>query len=126
MNEEAARASTQTGRCTCKLGITPVEISLTCPWHMKQAIDGVLPSPFVVVHPTPQIAIDHPSHYNIGKIEVIDAIEDWQLGFHLGNVVKYVARAQHKGTFLDDLKKARWYLDREIERHSGKEETKQS
>lgn len=59
-------------------------------------------------------SIDHPPHYNVGKIEAIDAIEDWKLGFHLGNVVKYVARAGHKGDVLDDLKKARWYLDRYI------------
>jgi hypothetical protein len=59
-------------------------------------------------------AVDHPAHYNAGKIEVIDAIEDWNLGFHDGNVVKYIARAQHKGNRLEDLKKARWYLDRLI------------
>jgi len=58
--------------------------------------------------------VNHPTHYNVGKIEVIDAIEDWKLGFHDGNVVKYVARSQHKGTRLEDLKKARWYLDRLI------------
>ena len=60
--------------------------------------------------------VDHPAHYNMGAIEVIDAIEDWRLGFHLGNAVKYIARADHKGSRLDDLKKARWYLDREIAR----------
>lgn len=58
--------------------------------------------------------VNHPQHYNVGGIEVIDAIEAWQLGFHLGNVVKYVARAAHKGRALEDLKKARWYLDRAI------------
>lgn len=58
--------------------------------------------------------VDHPAHYNVGKIEVIDAIEDWQLGFHEGNVVKYVARAKHKGKELEDLKKAAWYLNRRI------------
>lgn len=58
--------------------------------------------------------VDHPAHYNAGKIEVIAAIEDWQLGFHLGNVVKYIARAAHKGDELQDLRKARWYLDRYI------------
>lgn len=63
---------------------------------------------------TPPVA-DHPAHYNAGRIEVIDAIEDWGLGFHLGNVVKYVARAQHKGEQLADLRKARWYLDRQIQ-----------
>jgi hypothetical protein len=64
-------------------------------------------------------SINHPPHYTFGAIEVIDAIEAWQLGFHLGNVVKYVARAAHKGRHLDDLKKARWYLDREISRLEG-------
>lgn len=59
-------------------------------------------------------AVDHPSHYNKGKIEVIDFIEDQQLPFHLGNVVKYIARAGSKGDKLEDLKKARWYLDRYI------------
>ena len=60
-------------------------------------------------------SVDHPPHYTFGNIEVIDAIEAWNLGFHLGNVVKYVARASHKGSFVEDLRKARWYLDREIQ-----------
>ena len=58
----------------------------------------------------------HPAHYTFSAIEPIDVIESWQLGFHLGNVVKYIARAGRKGTRVDDLKKARWYLDREIRR----------
>lgn len=58
--------------------------------------------------------INHPSHYTRGKIEVIDFIEDQQLPYHLGNVIKYIARAGHKGDKLEDLKKARWYLDRYI------------
>lgn len=53
-------------------------------------------------------------HYNTGKIEVIEAIEDWGLGFKEGNVIKYVARAKHKGNELQDLKKAQWYLNRAI------------
>jgi hypothetical protein len=52
----------------------------------------------------------------VGRIEVIDAIEAWSLGFNLGNVVKYVARADHKVAPVEDLKKACWYLMREIER----------
>jgi hypothetical protein len=62
--------------------------------------------------------VTHPSHYNSGKIEVIEAIEDWKLGFHRGNAVKYVARAGKKDPAkeIEDLEKARWYLDREIER----------
>lgn len=60
--------------------------------------------------------VNHPSHYNDGKIEVIDYIEDQKLNFHLGNVVKYVSRAGKKdtGKTIEDLKKARWYLDRYI------------
>lgn len=61
--------------------------------------------------------INHPSHYNFGGIEVIDAIEAWELGFHLGNVVKYIARAgkKDKETELEDLRKAQWYLERYIQ-----------
>ena len=57
--------------------------------------------------------VNKPKHYNIG-IEPIEAIESWKLGYNLGNVIKYVARSDHKGKRLEDLKKARWYLDREI------------
>lgn len=64
--------------------------------------------------------INHPAHYTHGAVEVIDAIEAWKLGYHLGNVVKYIARADHKANRLEDLKKARWYLDREIARMEGK------
>lgn len=64
--------------------------------------------------PKNEDVINHPSHYTRGKIEVIDFIEDQQLPYHLGNVIKYVARAGYKGDKLEDLKKARWYLDRYI------------
>lgn len=58
--------------------------------------------------------VNHPSHYTRGNIEVIDFIEDQQLPYHLGNVVKYVARAGFKGDKVEDLKKAQWYLNRYI------------
>ena len=60
--------------------------------------------------------INRPEHYTFSHIEVIDAIEAWELGFRLANVIKYVARADRKGRPIEDLKKARWYLDREIQR----------
>lgn len=63
--------------------------------------------------------VDHPSHYNQGKYEAIDVIEDWQLDFHTGNTVKYISRYRHKGKPLEDLKKARWYLDRIISKMEG-------
>ena len=53
--------------------------------------------------------VDHPRHYNEGKIEVIDIIEDWGLGFHDGNVIKYILRAKFKGDEIQDLEKAVWY-----------------
>ena len=59
--------------------------------------------------------INRPSHYNHGKIEAFDVIEDWKLGFNLGNVLKYICRADHKGKRLEDLQKAKAYLTREIE-----------
>jgi hypothetical protein len=57
--------------------------------------------------------VNRPSHYTRGSMEVIDAIEGMGLGFHEGNIVKYVARWRHKNG-VTDLKKARWYLDRLI------------
>ena len=61
--------------------------------------------------------VNHPKHYNTGKIEVIDAIEEWNMGFCDGNVIKYVARHKHKGKPIEDLKKAKWYLERLIQQY---------
>ena len=63
-------------------------------------------------------SVHKPKHYNVG-IEPIEAIESWKLGYNLGNVIKYVARADHKGKRIEDLKKARWYLDREINKNES-------
>jgi hypothetical protein len=59
--------------------------------------------------------VNSPVHYRVGGIEVIDFIEAKRLSYHLGNVVKYVCRSEYKGEQLQDLKKARWYLEREIQ-----------
>jgi len=62
--------------------------------------------------------VNHPNHYNQGAIEVIDAIEAWKLNFNAGNSVKYIARYRHKHKQptkqIEDLEKAVWYLQREI------------
>jgi hypothetical protein len=58
--------------------------------------------------------VNHPPHYTAGGIETIDFIEAKSLGYNLGNVVKYITRADHKGDKHEDLCKARWYLNREI------------
>lgn len=58
--------------------------------------------------------VNRPPHYTDGGMEVIDFIEAKKLGYHLGNVVKYVTRAGKKEDAIQDLQKARWYLDRAI------------
>jgi hypothetical protein len=58
--------------------------------------------------------VNHPPHYKIGGIETIDFIEAKSLNYNLGNVVKYLTRADHKGNKLEDLQKAQWYLAREL------------
>ncbi|MBN3027875.1 DUF3310 domain-containing protein [Ruthenibacterium lactatiformans] len=62
--------------------------------------------------------VEHPSHYNIGKYEVIDVINDWRLNFQLGNAIKYIARAGRKdpSKTVEDLEKAMFYIDYEINR----------
>lgn len=71
--------------------------------------------------------VNHPSHYASGKIEVIEAIEDWCLNFHRGNAVKYTARAGKKDPTkeIEDLSKAVWYLNREIECLKSVKETRE-
>jgi len=59
-------------------------------------------------------AVNSPSHYKVGGIETIDFIEAKQLDYHLGNVVKYISRADHKDDKLENLKKAQWYLNRVV------------
>jgi hypothetical protein len=58
--------------------------------------------------------VNHPPHYKAGGIETIDFIEAKSLNYNLGNVVKYITRADHKGNKLEDLAKAQWYLAREL------------
>jgi hypothetical protein len=82
------------------------------------AIAEPAPSRFA---PTPRVAneqVDHPEHYGGADdpYEAIKVIEAWHLGFCLGNAVKYISRAGRKGDALTDLRKARWYIDREIQR----------
>ena len=62
--------------------------------------------------------VNHPAHYTDGKIEVIDFIEDKNLNYHRGNAVKYIARAGKKDPAkeIEDLQKASWYINREIDR----------
>lgn len=68
--------------------------------------------------------INSPAHYSQSGIEPIVVIDAWKLSFCLGNTVKYIARAPHKNAQLEDLRKARWYLDHEIRMLEKKESQK--
>ena len=70
--------------------------------------------------------VNHPSHYNQGKFEVIEIIEDQQPNFHLGNAIKYICRAgkKNKEKTIEDLQKAIWYINRFIEIQKPKEEVR--
>lgn len=65
-------------------------------------------------HATSTNLVNHPPHYTAGGIETIDFIEAKKLGYNLGNVIKYIARSDLKGDKLENLEKAQWYLNREI------------
>lgn len=62
--------------------------------------------------------VNSPPHYTRHSIEPIDVIDDWSLGFYEAQVVKYLARAGHKGDRLTDIRKAKWYLDRLVAQES--------
>ena len=84
----------------------------------KNTCGNYYPALSINIEPSamPKETVNHPNHYNIGEIEAIDFIESWDLNFSLGNAIKYIARAPYKNDELEDLKKARWYIDREIQR----------
>jgi hypothetical protein len=71
------------------------------------------PTQIEMFEPKPD-PVNHPEHYTVGGIETIDFIEAKKLNYNIGNVVKYLTRADHKGNKLEDLRKAQWYLTREI------------
>ena len=68
--------------------------------------------------------VDHPDHYQTSTgLEAIDVIDSFfHDSFHLGNVFKYIARAGKKGDYVEDLQKAAWYLQRELDRHTDTNE----
>ena len=86
------------------------------PMRMQTIAVGVSDTPIATRMATAADNVNHPSHYKTGGIETIDFIEAKGLGYHLGNVVKYITRAEHKGNRKEDLLKAQWYLNRAIEK----------
>ena len=85
-------------------------------WDNEDAFDGYYGGSEDYVQKAND-SVFSPKHYTAGKYEVIDVIEDWNLNFRLANTIKYIARHEHKGKPLEDLKKALWYLQREIDKH---------
>ena len=82
-------------------------------WDAIQKYLGIYPD--ISLKPTPNTeAVNHPAHYNRGKIEVADFIYDQQLNFNRGNAVKYICRAGYKADEVEDLEKAIWYLNHEL------------
>lgn len=84
------------------------------PERMKTIATRISDTPLRTRMVTAADNVNHPSHYKVGGIETIDFIEAKQLSYNLGNVVKYITRANHKGNRKEDLLKAQWYLNREI------------
>lgn len=98
-------------RVTCKCGSR--QIPDRSPIDNKDRCEDCF-EPFQV---TESNEIAHPAHYG-GDVpyEAIKVIEAWGLGFCLGNTVKYISRCGKKGDDIEDLEKAAWYLQREIQR----------
>ena len=86
------------------------------PMRMKTIAEFVSDTPIATRMKTAADSVNHPEHYKTGGIETIDFIEAKGLSYHLGNVVKYITRAEHKGNRKEDLLKAQWYLNRAIEK----------
>ena len=83
-------------------------------WAEKNRPSTLVPNGLMSMQVYADDKINSPSHYKVGGIETIDFIEAKNLGYNLGNVVKYISRADHKDNKLDNLKKAQWYLNRAV------------
>ena len=110
--------------CGCSPGTLGCRFAIEDKWKRDAGIEDNQSADDAPAHTSEQLAdierrevVAHPDYYKRGGIEAIDAIEAWELGFNLGNVVKYIARCGRKSdNVLGDLKKAAWHLNREIER----------
>lgn len=82
--------------------------------HTQRLIELTLGGGQIEMFESKADPVNNPTHYTVGGIETIDFIEAKKLGYNLGNVIKYLTRADHKGNKMEDLRKAQWYLTREI------------
>ena len=93
------------------------EAKKTRPTPKKYLTDKPIVNPQIEMIEPESDPVNHPAHYKVGGIETIDFIEAKRLNYNMGNAVKYITRADHKGSRKQDLEKAIWYLKREI-KHS--------
>ena len=98
---------------TTKAVVYVIRWQMKNPKPKKAKVKYTPVTPITLVEPKAD-PVNHPAHYKTGGIETIDFIEAKKLGYNLGNVVKYITRADHKGNRKQDLQKALWYLEREI------------
>jgi len=82
-------------------------------WKQLGLFTTDAPLPVTMAEPKSD-PVNHPAHYKYGGIETIDFIEAKELNYNMGNAVKYITRADHKGNRKQDLEKAIWYLKREL------------
>ena len=82
--------------------------------QLDESAKDALASQLITMEEPASDPVNHPAHYKTGGIETIDFIEAKELNYNLGNAVKYISRAEHKGNKQQDLEKAVWYLNREL------------
>ena len=83
---------------------------------LDEASKDALASQLITMEEPASDPVNHPAHYKTGGIETIDFIEAKEFNYNMGNAVKYISRAEHKGNKKQDLEKAIWYLNRELSR----------
>jgi hypothetical protein len=82
--------------------------------QLDESAKDALASQLITMEEPASDPVNHPAHYKTGGIETIDFIEAKALNYNMGNAVKYISRAEHKGNKQQDLAKAIWYLNREL------------
>ena len=109
------------GRGRPRLRMQTVPTTVALEQTPSGVIQGATGAQYAFMDTSPKATdmVNSPNHYKVGGIETIDFIEAKNLGYHLGNAIKYISRADHKGARIQDLEKAKWYLDREIKRLSA-------
>jgi hypothetical protein len=84
--------------------------------QLDESAKDALASQLITMEEPVSDPVNHPAHYKTGGIETIDFIEAKQFNYNMGNAVKYISRAEHKGNKKQDLEKAVWYINRELSR----------